>query len=411
MKTGLKIFIKKIIENLKDPKFIYEKINWEKFPQKTINDFFVNLKLNSIEKDLKEEEKNNNLTLSGLLEKPHPLVLKIFNRFLKYNPNNLGNWTNGKNLTGTKKIESELIKMLVDLYKADKKNIEGYITSGGTEGNIFSCWIGREYLKNKIKKGKICLLITSLTHYSVRKAGEICEIPYFLVSLNKQFSIDKNDFIERVEKLYRNGFRGFLVCLTFGYTITGTNDNIEEIDKMIKQINIKNKDIEFFVWVDGAINGWIRPFLDQNFSPFKYKSVKIFFSDFHKFGMMPYPAGFILYRKELRKLIEKEIPYLEEKDNTLLGSRQGVVSLAFWYLIQKLGINGFKNIYRKLLEKRNKFLKEKLKNYKNIGDELSLIIAIIKNNRKLINGRKTKIKILINKKEKKHVFYTFYFLK
>lgn len=408
--TGIKTLLKKIYLKIKNLAFLYKKVNWEKFPKQSRNNFLINFKLSSVEDSLKIENKNS--SYAYLLGKPHRDVLNIYNRFIKYNPNHLGNWSFGKNLDGSRKLENEVIKMLINLYKVDYKEIEGYITSGGTEANIFSCWLGREYLFKKINSRNICLLKTSLTHYSVRKAADICRIDQFLVSLDNDLKIGENYFQEKVIELYKEGYRGFLVCLTLGYTITGSSDDFSKIDDIIKKLKKDFKNIEFFVWIDAASDGWIRAFLDKDFSPFKYESIKAFLSDFHKFGMMPYPAGFILYRKNLRKLIEKKIDYLEEKDNTLLGSRPGITAIALWYFINKRGWNYFFKKYQQLNIKKEKIFNQYKENIKKIyTNKFSLIGSF--EAKKPINEnilKKTKIELLINKKMIKKILYTFYLL-
>ena len=59
----------------------------------------------------------------------------------------------------------------------------------------------------------------------------------------------------------------------------------------------------------------------------------------------------VLYKNNLRKLIEKPVGYLDQKDNTLLGSRSGISPVACWALVNSLGKSGFRKL---VLEKKKK---------------------------------------------------------
>ena len=117
----------------------------------------------------------------------------------------------------------------------------------------------------------------------------------------------------------------------------------EYITKIVEKIR-KSLKVEFFLWIDAAFNGLVEPFLNSNFTPFKNAQIQTFSTDFHKYGFVPMPSGLILYRKSLRKLIERPIDYLKEKDNTLLGSRSGISPVGCWNVINALGKVGFKKI-------------------------------------------------------------------
>src|SRR5688572_18508756 len=69
------------------------------------------------------------------MNEPHPVAMEVQASFLPYNTTNVGVHTiESKKLKGTKLLEQQSIAMLSDLLHGD--NLDGYITSGGTEGNI-----------------------------------------------------------------------------------------------------------------------------------------------------------------------------------------------------------------------------------------------------------------------------------
>lgn len=354
---GIKTFLKR---NIISPEFLFPKIAADKFPSDPVSLLSLKARIFSLENELKEHKKYANL--ANLITYPEETTVGVWKRLLTYNPNNLGNWSilNHANneLFGTRIFEREVISKMIDLYHGDKKTLEGYITSGGTEANIFSAWLGRNHLKAKRLK-KICLIKTSLTHYSIEKAADIIDVPAFITPLNnKNWGMDVRGLDETVDKLHRKEFNGFLLPLTLGYTLTGTIDPYEEICQKIKKIKRKLKNIDFFVWIDAALNGLIEPFLNKRFSPFSCSDIQIILTDFHKFGFVPYPAGVVLYRKNLRKSVEKSIDYLKEKDNTVLGSRSGIPAVVCWVAIHSLGARGYKKIIDRCLTHKKTFLEQ-----------------------------------------------------
>ncbi len=417
---GLKTYIKK---NLSYPKFLFPKKN-NIFPEKPTAKLKINARIFALVNKLKEQKKTINI--ANLLSYPHESAVTAWKKLLPYNPNNLGNWSIKEIIPDleTAAVERELIFKLLDLYKYHGRDVEGYVTSGATEANLFTCWTGREYLQKKIRGlGKICLLKTNLTHYSIRKSCHITQIKEYIVPLDKKiWGMDIVGLEQLINKRYKNGYRGFLIPLTLGYTTTGTIDPIFKVIELTKKMK-KKLPIDFFVWVDGALNGFIEPFLNPDFKPFFHKEIQSFVVDLHKFGFSPYPAGIVLYRKELRQLIEKPIDYLEEKDNTILGSRTGISAVACWSTIMSLGKEGFRKRINEYMASKKLFIdliENSFSKVEVITHERSLTVGIVFSS---LHGSKltakiekkyglypSKIKIISSKGKDTKTIYKFFFL-
>ena len=66
-------------------------------------------------------------------------------RFLKYPVNNVGDpFSDGLYQLHTRDFEVEVVKWFASLNHAPKDNYWGYITNGGTEGNMYGLYLGRE---------------------------------------------------------------------------------------------------------------------------------------------------------------------------------------------------------------------------------------------------------------------------
>lgn len=358
MRTGLKTLARKGLNQFKHPSFLYRDIPKHTFPDKPTASFKVKARLHGLKSELKE--RNINYNLGSLYTLPHIQATQAYQRFIDYNPSNLGSWSeDATQKYNTTQMEYEVIHNLIDLYHGSQENLGGYITSGGTEANIFCVWMGRTHLEQHSNPSEICLLKTSLTHYSIRKAGQLCNIPQFLLPLSKtEWNIDLDGFRSSIKSFYKQGYRGFIVPLTLGYTATGTCDNVEEITKEADKLKKTLPGINFYFWIDAAFNGLITPFLVRNFQPFYSQNIQALVVDFHKFGLVPYPAGIVLHRNKLLKLIENSIDYLWEQDTTLLGSRSGVPAISIWTMIHTLGKKGYGSLVKKQMKNKEYFLEQ-----------------------------------------------------
>jgi len=349
--------VRKIFRQFTRPSLLFSSIPEYIFPNEGIPSLKISARLYSVKNELLNRKLHNNL--GSLYTIPHPLAVKTYSSFLKYNPNHLGNWSIKETGFASYQLEYEVIKKMINLYKADKEKLEGYISSGGTESNIFLTWMGRSYLQQYYKIDKICLVSSNLTHYSVKKASKICAIEQYYCPIdNTYYSMHPESFEKMITDLYLKGKKGFLIPLTIGYTQTGTSDDINLILNIVNKLLKQYKDLRFFIWIDAAMNGLIEPFVNPNFKPFYSPLVNAIVVDFHKYGHIPYSAGLILYREKFRKYIEQTIEYLAVDDNTLLGSRTGVASVSIWTIIHTLGINGYTTILKEQFLKKEYFISQ-----------------------------------------------------
>lgn len=326
------------------------------FPQKGTPWLRILFYLQTVHRLLKKRGIENNL--GWLYSLPHQVAIKTYALFLDQNPHHSGSWSHTKHPDGpTQQVEHNIIMKMSHLYHASRAHLEGYITSGATESNLYSVWAGKKYLRQFAKSKNLCLIKTNLTHYSITKAADIAEVQQYTTPLShKNWCMHPEGLTKTIASLYKKGYRGFMIPLTLGYTSTGTSDNIDDITNTLLAVQRIHRTVKFFVWVDAALNGLVLPFLDKKFSPFSSPLIQTVAVDFHKFGLVPYPAGIVLYRKKLRKLIEQPIDYAPQMDTTVLGSRSGIPALAIWTMIHHLGIDGYSKLARRQHEHKNYFI-------------------------------------------------------
>jgi len=84
--------------------------------------------------------------------------------FLKYPMNNLGDpFVTSTYGVGSRELEKEVVQFFANLFRAPEDNWWGYVTNGGSEGNLYGLYLARELHP----KGMV--YYSEATHYSVQK--------------------------------------------------------------------------------------------------------------------------------------------------------------------------------------------------------------------------------------------------
>ncbi|MCR4263896.1 MAG: pyridoxal-dependent decarboxylase [Candidatus Roizmanbacteria bacterium] len=325
-------------------------------PEKPFTSVVFQTVLDDLSRKLAQSYKNK--YLGHLILKPNKASIAVWKKLIPYSPSNIGNWSTSENKPAhlTTYIEKDLIVKLLHLYNASTSSIEGYMTSGASEGNIFAAWLGRKYLQDKGIE-KICMITNSLTHYSIAKAADITGVTNVISFLDpRTWTYDLSSLIATIKILEKKGFRGFIIPLTLGYTVGGTEDPIKKITHALRVLTEKNTKIAVFIWIDAAISGLFKPLLDKEYAPFSNNYIHVFVTDFHKMLGVPFPAGVVFYRKELLKLIERPIPYLSFPDSTLLGSRTGISAVAAWATLHRYGLSSLRTSIKNAIILKNEFI-------------------------------------------------------
>lgn len=298
------------------------------------------------------------LPIAKQVNKYARLATRVLANFM---PNNLGNWTINSPHSLSTDLEQKTIEIMKNYYQSPKE-IKGHLTSGSTEGNIYAAWIGRNYLTKKLRLNsttKIAMLQSSLSHYSLNKAADIINVENVELAISDtRWNIDLVFLNQTLEKLYKKGFRAFLIPLTIGYTITGTEDDIEKICKLTEEFKKNHAGVDFFLWIDAAFSGISKIFTENNFLPFSNKQIKLITTDFHKLLAVPYSAGLVLYRNKLTDFIKRDIPYIGLFDTTFLGSRPGMSSITTWFTLINLNKNKLRAVFGEAILEKENFLKK-----------------------------------------------------
>lgn len=261
--------------------------------------------------------KNN---ISGYPEN-QKFFYKNIKKFLNLSLNNVGDSFSASNYPlNTLNYEAEVISYIADLYNK-KSDYWGYITSGGTESNLFAIHLARS------KFSKAIVLFSEHSHYSVLKSAKVTRSKYSMVSVLSNGEINYEDFSEKVQAHSKSPL---IIVLNLGTTMTGAIDNI----KLIKEILIKNNVSKYYIHCDAALHGFLLPFsnIPESICLDEIDSISI---SGHKFIGSPLPCGIFLTHSHTINIIKKNIDYLKANDCTLLGSREGISALILWNAIKQ----------------------------------------------------------------------------
>lgn len=229
-----------------------------------------------------------------------------------YFTNSCGNaYSQGNYRMNNAKQELEIIERVKDNLGLSREDFWGYITTGGTEGNMWGIREGFNNFPNGI------LYCSDASHYSVTKMCDIIgKLKYEIIeSVNEKIVVEK--LIERIKNNYQKNNSPAIILLTFGTTTLGSIDDIDSICNIINKLNIPH-----YIHIDAALYGGIPSNqLDspaEKFSMFNKTDINSISISFHKYVGSQKTNGVLLSRS---KAYNKFIDYIGNNDVTFCGSR------------------------------------------------------------------------------------------
>ena len=227
----------------------------------------------------------------------------------------------------SREFEREVLAFFAKLLRAPGDNWWGYVTNGGTEGNLYGLYLARELHP----KGMVYLSQDS--HYSVTKNVRLLNMRHIMIRSQPNGEIDYEDLRATIN-LHRDSPP--IVFANIGTTMTEAKDDIGRIQAMITDLAIPN----FYIHCDAAMSGAIAPFLDEP-PPFDFAdgahSIAI---SGHKFLGSAIPCGIVMALKSNVDRVARSIAYIGNLDTTITGSRNGLTPLILWQTIRSLGHDG-----------------------------------------------------------------------
>lgn len=259
-------------------------------------------------------------------------------RFLQFSLNNVGDPFEGSNYRlNTHDIELEVLQHFAEYTEADPDNFWGYVTTGGTEGNMYGLYLAREIFPNGM------VYFSEDTHYSVAKILRLQNTRNIMLKSQDNGEMDYTDLRESI-RLNRD--TPPIIFANIGTTMKGAVDNLDEIRSIMEEFAIR----DYYIHCDAALSGMILPFLNDP-PPWNFAagadSISI---SGHKMIGAPLPCGLALAKKHLVDRVARSVEYVGVLDTTITGSRSAFTPLLLWYAIKTLGKSGLQKNARNSLE-------------------------------------------------------------
>lgn len=250
--------------------------------------------------------------------------------FLKYPMNNLGDpFVTSTYGVGSRELEKEVVAFFADLFRAPEDNWWGYVTNGGSEGNLYGLYLARELHP----KGMV--YYSEATHYSVQKNLHLLNMSNIVIRTQENGEIDYDD-LEYTIRMNRH--MPVIIMANIGTTMTEARDDVAKIKTILKKLAIQH----YYIHADAALSGTYSALIEPRPTfDFEDGADSIAISG-HKFFGSPMPCGVVIAKKSNRDRIARSVAYIGSIDTTITGSRNGHSPLFLWHTIKRLGIAGLK---------------------------------------------------------------------
>ena len=238
-------------------------------------------------------------------------------------------------------FEVAVLDWFANLWDIKRDDYWGYITACGTEGNLQGIYLGRENLPDGV------LYSSEESHYSIFKAARMYRMDYEKVVCNTDGTISI-DALKGALMKERNVTRPIIVNVNIGTTLKGGVDDLDGIIDVLKESGRK-----FYIHCDGALAGIMIGVINggEGYLSFSNKPIGSISVSGHKFIGSPVPCGIIVTRMEHIKALARDVDYINSRDATIMGSRNGHTPLYLWYSLVKKGLEGIKHDVELCIEK------------------------------------------------------------
>ena len=258
--------------------------------------------------------------------------------FLRFGLNNIGDPFGSSSYgLNTHAFEKEVMSFFALQARAPDDAWWGYVTNGGTEGNLYGLYLARELLPQGI------VYFSQDSHYSVAKNLHFLNMRHIMIRSRPNGEIDYDDLRETV-KIRRDVPP--IIFANIGTTMKEARDDVGKISSILDDLAIEKRYIHSDAALCGGYAAWLEPRPSWDFAD-GADSLSI---SGHKFFGTPIPCGIVLARRAHVDRIGHAVAYIGSIDTTISGSRNGLTPLMLWYAIKSLGEAGLKQRLEKALD-------------------------------------------------------------
>ena len=223
------------------------------------------------------------------------------------------------------------------------------LTSGSTESILLAFHYAREKALDEKNITKPNMLIPKHAHYSLKRCARMLNIEVKEIKLNSTYTTDIEDVKQKIDE------NTILIAGIMISTELGVIDDLVQLNAIAKEHNTN-------LHIDGAIGGFIIPYLDTDIQ-YKFSQLDSLFSmniSCHKFGLSLVGGGILLLRdKQTVQKYTGSIEYLSSGNKkmaslTVTGSSLGVFSLYTNLMLYKY--REYKNFAKKYIKTKNELM-------------------------------------------------------
>jgi glutamate/tyrosine decarboxylase-like PLP-dependent enzyme len=266
------------------------------------------------------------------------LITEANNRYL------FGNALNPFKFKELAAIEREVIDAVASLVHAPHDG-GGTMTSGGTESILMSMLVSRERARARgVERPQILAPVSS--HPAYAKAAHYFGMDIVRFGLDGDYRADVHDAEARLTPS-----TAVIVASAFNYPY-GTMDPVADLAALAAAHEIG-------CHVDACIGGFVLPFLERlghDVPPwdFRVEGVTEISADVHKYGYCPKGASVVLHRDKdwfgHQVFLFDDWPSGMYGSPAMAGARPAAPIAAAWATIQYLGVDGYTEIMRDLVQ-------------------------------------------------------------
>ena len=231
-------------------------------------------------------------------------------------------------------FEREVIEFFTPLYGFSQDDVWGIVTHSGTDGNNHGIYFGTKYLKNKTRQEPV-VYVSDEAHYSNMRLADLQNLEMRLIKSDAMGRM----IPEELEKALDTS-RPVLIVYAMGSTFKGAIDDMTTLNAVLD----RHPEIPaVYRHVDAALFGGYLPFTEHrwmvNHEVMRFESIAI---SGHKFFGIDSPSGLFLCTREVYdNQADFNVTYLNSNMRMINCSRDAVQPLKFWWLIHKVGTDGW----------------------------------------------------------------------
>lgn len=271
--------------------------------------------------------------LNSICTEPHPFGVQMAALAAH---TNLGD---PRIFAGTKRIERRVVDLLLTFLHEPSGS--GSLVSGGTEANLIAMVVALHaaHAQGRATDGAE-VIVSSTVHFSFTKIFTLLGITPVVVPVDSSLRMPVPQTARAITD------RTIAVVATAGSSELGIVDPIPQLAAVAGAAGVR-------MHVDAATGGFIIPFarrLGRNLpaADFSVDDVDSITIDPHKYGLVPVPAGAILFRDPLdaTRFAVDSFFAATPTHHTLLGTRPGAAAVATFAVLEHLGWSGFTELTR-----------------------------------------------------------------